>query len=661
MRARLATLVLACSACSASPSDPRPPTEAGPSEPASTPSLGPELGDFHSFDARPWPSEPSDRQADPLFDRGAWFGFALPDDAHLGSFAGPFDLRRPGWIAARGLSLELEGLRVDPARSSVEREPGLLRQRLTYGCDAPASCEDVELTLELDFDGPRQLSVRAELRSETPLELLPRWTGELFPGTELRAEGTQLELRSAARSTPLTLHFGPQAQLELDASGLGYRAKLPALSLDHPAQLQLCVSAEPGASCVPAEPDAKRERWRGYLEAVAAARELTAPELALALKSVETLVSNWREPDADIAHAGLFPAWAYDGFHGFWAWDSWKHAVALAHFEPELAREQIRLMFAYARADGMVPDVVYPGPEDDNWRDTKPPLATWAVEAVYARTGDLAFVEELLPALLRYHAWWYRDRDHDRDGLCEYGSTDGTRIAAAWESGMDNAVRFDGAQMVQNAEQAYSLDIESVDLNAYLYVDKRGLARLLRASGGDEARAAELEREAEAIAERIRSEHWDEELGWFRDRRLDGSFAPGMGPEGFIPLWAGIAAAEQAERIRASMVDPQRFGTKVPLGTLAADDPNFDPARGYWRGPVWLDQAYFGLAGLRHYGFDADADALQSQLLDNAEGLRGGAAIRENYHPLTGAGQNARHFSWSAASVLLMLWRHPAP
>ena len=58
----------------------------------------------------------------------------------------------------------------------------------------------------------------------------------------------------------------------------------------------------------------------------------------------------------------------------------------------------------------------------------------------------------------------------------------------------------------------------------------------------------------------------------------------------------------------------------------------------------------------RRYGYDAEADALEAQLLDHAEGLRDGAAIRENYHPLSGAGQHARHFSWSAAAILLMLW-----
>ena len=61
--------------------------------------------------------------------------------------------------------------------------------------------------------------------------------------------------------------------------------------------------------------------------------------------------------------------------------------------------------------------------------------------------------------------------DHDRDGLCEYGSTDGTLIAAAWESGMDNAIRFDSTKMLKNNDYAWSMDQESVDLNAYLYAE----------------------------------------------------------------------------------------------------------------------------------------------------------------------------------------------
>ena len=38
----------------------------------------------------------------------------------------------------------------------------------------------------------------------------------------------------------------------------------------------------------------------------------------------------------------------------------------------------------------------------------------------------------------KFHQWWYAERDHNHNGICEYGSTDGTLIAACWESGMDN-------------------------------------------------------------------------------------------------------------------------------------------------------------------------------------------------------------------------------
>lgn len=57
-------------------------------------------------------------------------------------------------------------------------------------------------------------------------------------------------------------------------------------------------------------------------------------------------------------------------------------------------------------------------------------------------------------------------------------SLDGTLEAAAWESGMDNAIRFDDAVMINNgSEDAWSIDQESVDLNAYLANECRYLKK----------------------------------------------------------------------------------------------------------------------------------------------------------------------------------------
>jgi len=44
-----------------------------------------------------------------------------------------------------------------------------------------------------------------------------------------------------------------------------------------------------------------------------------------------------------------------------------------------------------------------------------------------------------------------------------------------------------------------------------------------------------------------------------------------------------------------------------------------------------------------------------AQLIQNLEGATTpGVPLRENYHPLTGAGHNASHFSWTAAHLLML-------
>ena len=92
----------------------------------------------------------------------------------------------------------------------------------------------------------------------------------------------------------------------------------------------------------------------------------------------------------------------------------------------------------------------------------------------------------------------------------------------------------------------------------------------------------------------------------------------------------------------------------MPFPTVALDDPGFSD--GYWRGLVWLDQAAFAIEGLRRYGYDSDAADLTQQLIDNLEGAAlSGEPLRENYLPLTGEGQNAKHFSWTAAHLLLLV------
>jgi putative isomerase len=165
--------------------------------------------------------------------------------------------------------------------------------------------------------------------------------------------------------------------------------------------------------------------------------------------------------------------------------------------------------------------------------------------------------------------------------------------------------------------------------------------------------------EAERLAKQIQMQMYDPESGFFYDIRYTATQSElmidkGKGVEGWLPLWAGAASNAQAKIIVERHLNQQQFGTQIPFPTVSADSPNF-AAKQYWRGPVWLDQALFGLQGIARYGYHEQAHILAQQLVTEGEGIIGQSPIRENYNPITGEGLHCTNFSWSA-SVLLLIY-----
>lgn len=617
------------------------------------------------------PKTATDRSFNIFFDVGAWHGYSLPpvSDRETG-FTGPFvhSLGDGQWVGARFAQLALKDVaRQQPiALVPVDSHaaPGYLVRRF--------SAPNLSVRQTLFFADSWHALVRIELTSTHGQDIDLAVQGHVIaqPKVDLVQDGDAVTQRFAHSDSQLStrLHADGIEATRITLSGADYR-----LALGQPLHLKpnqaatvfveqtLVYNAHtetPPSIDIATAWTQNRERWAGYLATLKSSHLQGLPdEVAqhVSLKAMLTLLGNWRAARGDLHHDGVIPSYSNPDFNGFWAWDSWKHAAALAHFAPALARDQIRAMFDYQGADGMVPDCIYLIKANDNWRDTKPPLAVWATLEIYRATGDKAFLVEMYDKLASYHRWWSTARDHDHNGLAEYGSTDGTRIAAAWESGMDNAVRFDGAVMLKNGEGAWSLNQESVDLNAYLYKEKLDLAEMAGVLGKTQDQQAWL-KEAEVLKVAIDGRMFDKTRGYFFDARIGrDDLVHVYGSEGWIPLWAGVATPEQASAVSRVMLDPDKFATFMPFPTLARDDPRFSPIKGYWRGPVWLDQAYFGVEALRRYGYNQQANDMARRLVLNAHGLTQDAPMYENYDPLTGRGYQSPNFSWSAASYLLLL------
>lgn len=479
--------------------------------------------------------------------------------------------------------------------------------------------------------------------------------------------------------------------------------------------------------------DKNDDRWQGYVDTIFEnGMSANVNYQRAAVKSIETLTTNWFSAAGAIKHDGVVPSMSYKWFIGMWAWDSWKQVVATSYFDENLAKDNVRALFDYQiQADdevrpqdaGAIIDCIFYNQNEDrggdggNWneRNSKPALAAWAVENVYRRTGDKDFLKEMYPKLVAYHNWWYTNRDIDKNGIAEYGGmvhetcydwtnygyevgqyeegfgtvnedgfvldTNGERIvcpeagieAAAWESGMDNATRFDREgsgpddkgiviYTVRNEEKApigYVINQESVDLNAYLYAEK-GFLKEIAEELGYNSDAEKYAQEAKYLEKYINEEMYDEETGFYYDVQTneDGSEKKllvnrGKGTEGWIPLWAKAATEDRAARVVESMTDANKFDTFVPFPTASKDNAKYNPEK-YWRGPVWLDQALYGVEALQNYGYNEEAYDATIKLFDHAKGLLGDGPIHENYNPETGEGLHTKNFSWSASAFYIL-------
>ena len=691
-------------------------------------------------------------------DLGAWHGYYQPNKSDknlLGGFTGPLIIAEeyPVNLSASLNKLSLKNTKTGKVYDLSQSEkldldyyPGRLEQ--TY------ILEGVTIKLSLIFVSDRSALIQTKIENtgDKDLTLQATWTGSVFDkvidgsenfatGAKLTAQDNDIQVQFekvreqwsyfATSETHYTIHHGDKVNtkivdkkyvatsdnIELQA-GKTYTTNTTETYTF--TQKELSNEKKNFDNYINNADDyfkKNKKRWQGYLDNTFKHSNVKDyPEYQNAIvKSIETINTNWRSAAGAFKHEGIVPSMSYKWFVGMWAWDSWKADVAVADFNPELAKNNMRALFDYQitkkdklrpQDDGAIIDAVFynkseeRGGEGGNWneRNSKPPLAAWAVWHIYQETKDKAFLKEMYPKLVAYHNWWYNNRDHDQNGVAEYGSMvsdaqyqkddkgnvikdkngqpkldeEAAIEAAAWESGMDNATRFDkegsgkddiGVKVFENKKAdkvvGYSINQESVDLNSYLFAEKGFLSSIAKElDKKDESDT--FKKEADDLKKYIQDKMFDKKTGFFYDLQIndDGTKTKllvnrGKGTEGWLPLWAKAASKEQAEAVKTNMMDEKMFNTYMPFPTASRDNEKFSATQ-YWRGPVWLDQALYGVEALQNYGYDNDAKEMTEKLFNHAEGLMGEGPIHENYDPLTGKGLSTKNFSWSAAAYYLL-------
>ena len=125
--------------------------------------------------------------------------------------------------------------------------------------------------------------------------------------------------------------------------------------------------------------------------------------------------SGWRHlNNAEII--SMPDVWEYPWYA---AWDLAFHCVALAHVDPEFAKDQLILMCRewYMHPNGQLPAYEW------KFDDVNPPVQAWAAIRVFVIDGgtDFEFLERVLHKLLINFTWWVNRKDVDGNNVFEGG------------------------------------------------------------------------------------------------------------------------------------------------------------------------------------------------------------------------------------------------
>lgn len=342
------------------------------------------------------------------------------------------------------------------------------------------------------------------------------------------------------------------------------------------------------------------------------------------------MANNLVEPRGYLTRPAMVPS--KSSYVGTWLWDSALHAIAYRHIDPELARDQVRVMLAQQQPDGMLPDAIFdegvvieidhpiPG------KVTKPPIMAWAVLKVHETEPDLDFLREVYEPLVRENRWWFEQNDDDQDGIIQY--------THPYSSGIDDNPLWD-----------YGMPVESPDINTYLQIQMATLAAIAEAIGRPEEAQAWQEN-ANALTQRMIDHLWDEDTGLFQ-ALLNEEPLPVLTPFHLLPLWTGQLPDRHNERLVEHLLNPNEFSGRFRLPSVAYNDPSFTQHK-MWRGPVWANINYFFIEALQRIGRDDLAVELREQTLEMIASQPG---ISEYYDSLDGTAppSSIPAFGWTSA------------
>lgn len=232
---------------------------------------------------------------------------------------------------------------------------------------------------------------------------------------------------------------------------------------------------------------------------------------------------------------------------------------------------------------------------------------------------------------LKYYLdYWWQHRDVDGNGLPAWNSLPGSRMAPPYHP-------------TKRGETA----LESVELACYLHRELKAMTGLAHQLHYEEDKAY-YQQKARELARQINAYLWDEKEGFYYDRdETSGKPLRLKTVAGFLPLFAGVAPYERAERIvRDHLLKKGAFWQDI-LAPVNAEGENDH---------IWIPANYMVFQGLMDYGYREAAGDLATNAFHEV--------YQEEIQPSVAAGHPKKQAPWPttnkgwAALAHLMPWEY---
>eukprot|EP00929_Paragymnodinium_shiwhaense_P112120 TRINITY_DN80375_c0_g1_i1.p1 TRINITY_DN80375_c0_g1~~TRINITY_DN80375_c0_g1_i1.p1 ORF type:complete len:1176 (+),score=130.90 TRINITY_DN80375_c0_g1_i1:88-3615(+) len=282
-------------------------------------------------------------------------------------------------------------------------------------------------------------------------------------------------------------------------------------------------------------------------------------------------------------------------------WDGMFQTLAMNAVDPALALEYIRSFVAFQNdTTGQMCATILPDKCSEP-TNAMPPAMALTLHDNYLMSGNLEGVATLFGPLERY-------LNYNLNKFRLNTSLNLMRWENACQAGMDHEQTF----CPTLPGECCKADHYSIDFTAYMIAEMQAMAKMASLLGMKD-KEADWSAKARLFAVDLNKFMWDSSSGFFYDLGFDGKMKSIRSVAAFYTLLVDDMPRDRVAGLVKALLEPD-FATAVPVPIVAVSTPGFSTDLD--RGPMWLQQNWYIIKGLRKYGYDQQADEVRAKSVE---------------------------------------------